>query len=385
MRVMFSSTWGVGHVFPMVPLAQALVAAGHTVLWVAPEPAVGAVRAAGIPCQAGGLSGAGVKDVVGRMRALTAPLPPPERAAAAFKEMFGAWASPVMVDDLLPAARSFRPDVLVHEPAELAAPLVAALLDVACVTHSWGQAVPEPILAGATEAVASTWARHDRAVPEHAGMFRDGYLDLCPPTVQLVPTAHITGTSLLRPVPYSGPEDGSPALDLGDSADGPLVYITLGTVFSDAAVLQAAVDAAAETGARVIATVGPQGDPGVIERPTERVQVLSWVSQAALLPSTDLVISHAGSGTFLGALGTGQPQLCLPQAADQFRNAHAAVASGTGLALAPDQVTRAALGDAVRELLEQDRYRVAAAEVAHQIADMPHPAQVAEDLARAFA
>lgn len=381
---MLSSTWGVGHVFPMVPLAQALVAAGHAVLWVAPEPAVAAVQDAGIPCRAGGLSDAGVRDAVGRMKALTAPLPPEERAATAFGEMFGAWASPAMVDDLLPISRAFRPDLLIHEPAELAAPLVASLLDVPCITHAWGQAIPAPVLAGAGKAVASTWAAHDRAVPDHAGLFSHGYLDVCPPAVQCVPTGHITGATPLRPVAYSGPGDGSPAPALGRSTGQPLVYITLGTVFSDPRVLQAAVDAAAGAGARVIATVGPQGDPGVIERPSEHVQVLSWVSQAALLQHTDLVVSHAGSGTFLGALGTGQPQLCLPQAADQFRNAHAAVTSGAGLSLAPGEVTPAALDAAVRELLEQAHYRQAAAAVADQIAGMPDPTDVAEALAREF-
>ena len=55
MRVLFSSTLGYGHVFPMVPLAQACLAAGHDVLWVAGEPAGPLVEAAGIPYAAAGL------------------------------------------------------------------------------------------------------------------------------------------------------------------------------------------------------------------------------------------------------------------------------------------------------------------------------------------
>jgi UDP:flavonoid glycosyltransferase YjiC (YdhE family) len=290
-----------------------------------------------------------------------------------------------MVDDLLPVARAFRPDLLVHEPAELAAPLVAAVLDVPCVTHSWGQAVPASVLAGGAEAVAATWSRHDLSVPEDAGLFRDGYLDLCPPAVQYVDTRHITGAVPLRPVGYSWPDTGPPALTLGSSASQPLVYVTLGTVFSDTGVLQAAVDAAAGAGARVVAAVGPHLDPGVIDRANEHVHVLSWVPQSALLPETDLVVSHAGSGTFLGALAHGLPQLCLPQAADQFRNAHAATSSGAGLALSPDEVTPGTLAEALRELLEHDDYRSAAARVAGEIAAMPHPSQVAEALAHRFA
>ncbi len=387
MRVLFSSTWGLGHVFPMVPLARAFTTAGHTVRWVAHEPAVHAVRAAGIDVVAGGFSGPQVRDVVRGMMDLTAPLPPPQRAAVAFREMFAAQAAPAMLADLLPACRDWSPDLLVHEPAELAAPLVGSVLGIDCVTHSWGPAIPAEILAGAGEELAGLWQREGRDPPPFAGSFASGYLDLCPPAVQYVPVDHIPGRLPLRPVLYSG-EDLEPDVDgpfgpVGTGAGGavPLVYVTLGTVFLDASVLQLAVDAAVAAGARVVATVGPQGDPALIQVASEVVQVRRWVPQAAILPRSDLVVSHAGSGTFLGALSAGLPQLCLPQAADQFRNAHAAVSSGTGLALAPDQVTPEAVLAAIEELLGDSRYREAAAEVATQIAGMPDPADLVLALA----
>ena len=40
-----------------------------------------------------------------------------------------------------------------------------------------------------------------------------------------------------------------------------------------------------------------------------------------------------GSARLLGALAHGIPQLCLPQGADQFRNAHTFEAAGAGIAL----------------------------------------------------
>ena len=57
MRVWSASTWGVGHVFPMVPLARAFVAAGHDVLWVTNEPTCALVRAAGIEPRRAGWTG----------------------------------------------------------------------------------------------------------------------------------------------------------------------------------------------------------------------------------------------------------------------------------------------------------------------------------------
>lgn len=93
-------------------------------------------------------------------------------------------------------------------------------------------------------------------------------------------------------------------------------------------------------------------------------------------------IPDAGSGTFLGALSLGLPMLCLPQAADQFRNASAAVQTGAGLALDPDEADAAAINAAVRRLLLEDTFRQAAGTIADDIRAMPSPGEVVTALER---
>ncbi len=84
----------------------------------------------------------------------------------------------------------------------------------------------------------------------------------------------------------------------------------------------------------------------------------------------------------LGALAHGLPMLALPRQADQFENAAAVAATGAGETLLPDELA----GDAVRRqvelLLHESRYRQAARGLAAEIAVMPTPAQVAEQLTR---
>jgi UDP:flavonoid glycosyltransferase YjiC (YdhE family) len=75
----------------------------------------------------------------------------------------------------------------------------------------------------------------------------------------------------------------------------------------------------------------------------------------------------------LGALGLGLPQLCLPQAADQFRNTDAVVARGAGLSIGPDRMGVEPVHDAVGRLLAEPGWRISAAEVAAEIAAMPAP------------
>ena len=94
---------------------------------------------------------------------------------------------------------------------------------------------------------------------------------------------------------------------------------------------------------------------------------------------------HAGSGTLLAALARGLPQLCLPQAADQFGNAAACVGAGAGRTLLPGTVTveSVRLGDGDRP----HRPRLSAPppnEIAAEIRTMPSPAEVAEIIATRY-
>ena len=89
-----------------------------------------------------------------------------------------------------------------------------------------------------------------------------------------------------------------------------------------------------------------------------------------------------GSGTFLGSLAAGRTQLCLPQAADPFRNTAAGTQRGAALALGTDVATGEAIASAVTRLLNESSFRAAAKAVATEIAAMPSPADVVPVLAR---
>jgi UDP:flavonoid glycosyltransferase YjiC (YdhE family) len=381
MRVLFSSTWGFGHTFPMVPLARAFVAAGHQVRWAANQPACGAVAAAGLEVVQAGLDTAGVAAVESRLGVEAGALLPQDRAAFAFPTMFGAWVAPIMLPDLLDVAKRWNPDLLIHEQGELATPLVGALLGIPVVTHSFGGAVPLDLVTAAGVQLTELWGDHGLAVPMYAGCFADGYLDICPSSVQSVSLAHVRARQPLRPECYAG-EAGGPLPSMVTIDDPrPLVYLTLGTVRAAAPVLIAAIQGLAALPVRVLVAVGPSGDPDALGAVPGNVEVARWVQQSEVLKHASLVVSHAGSGTFLGCLERGLPQLCLPQAADQFRNATGAISSGVGLVLVPTDASAEAIQQAASALLGQGSFSSAAAGVAAEIAAMPSPAKVVGVLA----
>jgi MGT family glycosyltransferase len=186
----------------------------------------------------------------------------------------------------------------------------------------------------------------------------------------------------LRAVTLVGPGDAPPAW-VAAARSRPLVYLTLGTyVHGHVESLRAAVAGLGTLEVDALVTVGPEGDPAALGPLPSTIRAERFVPQGVLLPHVDVVAHHGGSGTMLGALAHGLPQLALPHGADQFPNAEALVERGAGRRLLPEEITPDAVAEAVRALLSEPRYRDAAAGVAAEIAAMPAPSEVVPALER---
>lgn len=382
-KVLVTTSGGTGHIHPMVPLAQALVGCGHDVLWALPDRSVGQVEQAG-------LRAVGVTSVppvhppqVLQQFPELRELPPPERPEHMFAKLFGALMAPPMLVGLMPVGQDWRPDLVLSDAAEFAGPIVAAELGVPGVANGFGPLLPEPRMARAAQEVAPLWQSRGLQPRPYGGMYDHLYLDPYPPGLSQPPAPQVPHRQAMRPVSYTGPTDGPVSLPLPTAReDRPLVYVTLGTVFSDADVLKDLVRALVQLDVRLLVTVGPQGDPAMLAEQPAHVRVERYVPQVALLPHCDLVVSHAGSGTFLSALALGLPQLCLPQGADQFLNAAAITSAGAGLCLLPGEATTDAVRDAASRLLDESSFRQAASQIGRSIAQMPSVDDVAGVLER---
>ncbi len=229
---------------------------------------------------------------------------------------------------------------------------------------------------GRPKASPGLWRSHGLEVPPYAGAFEHLYLDICPPAVQTVPMGHIPRRQPLRPGTYAGAEPPDVRSLLDDGSGRPLVYLTLGTVQNREALFRELLGAVAALDVRVLVTLGPGADPSTLGPQPAGVRVEAYVAQSAVLPHTDVVVSHAGSGTVLAVLGQGLPQLCLPQAADQFRNAAGVDQAGAGLRMSPQEATPAAVADGVRRLLAEPEFAAAAQRVSAEIAAMPSAEEV---------
>jgi UDP:flavonoid glycosyltransferase YjiC (YdhE family) len=376
MRVLVTSPGLLGHVHPMMPLAAALVAREHDVLWALPDDGLEHVERGGFRAVAAGRSGLGPEVVFRRFPKLR-DLPQAEVPEAMFGKLWGAVAAPLTLADLMPVALEWRPDLVVADAAELAGHIVAAELGVPSVTKSFGALLPERRVAAAGAEVAPLWRSRGLEPRPYGGSYDHLYLDIYPPGLQPQIATHVPHRQLMRPVAEDGGFSAGSAPSLPEEPAGtPLVYVTMGTVFNDPHTLKLVIAALGELNVRALVTVGPQADPTLVGTTNAHVRLERYVPQTLVLPHCDLVVSHGGSGTMLAALTHGLPQLCLPQGADQFLNAAALASAGAGISLMPDETAGETVRVAAARLIGESAFRRAARQLSQSIASMPPPEDV---------
>jgi UDP:flavonoid glycosyltransferase YjiC (YdhE family) len=110
------------------------------------------------------------------------------------------------------------------------------------------------------------------------------------------------------------------------------------------------------------------------------VEARSFVPHDAVLPSVDLVVTHAGFGTLMYSAGAGKPTLCLPNGRDQNDNAARVEALGLGRTLSPD-APPAAISSAVMDMLGDEALRAASRSFASGVSrfgELTHAADLIE-------
>jgi UDP:flavonoid glycosyltransferase YjiC (YdhE family) len=269
---------------------------------------------------------------------------------------------------VLAAMRDRRPDALVYEISEFAAPLAAEALGIpaVCVGITMGMQV------GHWEAAM---ARELDAIRAEVGLRPDPDLDMLNGAPWFTLTAaeleDPTDPAPIQAMRFREDEEPRPLPDWWNGSGRPLVYLTFGSVAPTMdffpGLFRDALDALAPLPVRVLLTVGRDRDPRELGRVAPNVHVARWVPQADVMPHVAAMVCHGGSGTVRTGLAAGVPMAVLPLFADQPYNAERVAGLGAGIAL--DGTGR--LGDAVRRLLGEPSYRRAAQRIATATRRLP--------------
>lgn len=359
-RLLFTFAGGSGHLEPLVPIARAAEAAGHTVAfsgrpWMTPM-----VEALGFRAFAAG-SDLGLAP----KRLPLAPVDV-ERDMRAVGPGFGRRVARGRASDLLPLCSDWRPDVLVCEELDFGAMLIAerlALRFATVLVIASGSFVRPELVAPALDEV-----RAEHGLPPDPALARPSqYLVLSPfpasfrdPAFPLPVTAH--ALRLLAP-------------RVARQAQPPTVYFTLGTIYNveSGDLFQRVLAGLRDLPIQVIVTVGRDIDPAELGPQPAHVRIERYVPQSEVLPHCDGVVSHGGSGSVTNALAHGLPMVLIPLGADQPLNAARCETLGVARVLDALTATPQQVREAVSRVLDDSAYGRAAERIRDEIAALSGP------------
>lgn len=159
-------------------------------------------------------------------------------------------------------------------------------------------------------------------------LYGEMYLDVVPPSFRL--SWETAEPFVLHTAPSLHEGGGTPAPWLSTlGVERPLLYVTLGTLFTHNGVIwRTLLAAVANLDADVLVTIGPDTSEAMFDPTPDNVLVKRFVPQSQVLSRAAAVICHAGFNTLIGAFRAGVPSVCLPLNADQPLNAAACAGSG---------------------------------------------------------
>lgn len=342
-RLLFVALAGHGHVTPTIPLVEELVQRGHRVDYATSGEFAEMVTEAGARWVQ--------LPELGPFRP-TADVGP-EAIALWFRHFFDALAAVYPV--LLEHCRSQRPDLMCYDATHWPARLVAERLGIPAVRTVPNLAENDSYSHVSEQLTAGLGPEHPQtaAFAEDVATFAAEYdveLDV-PATFDVTEALNLVfvprefqpaGDSFDQRFQFLGPMVGRRAQTQSWSppdAQRPLLYISLGSIFTEhPEFYRSCIDAFGDGRWQVAMTIG-QTDPAALGPVPARVDPQPWFPQPAVLAHAAAFITHAGMNSTMEALACGVPLITLPQMPEQDVNAERIQQLGVGQRLDPDTVT----------------------------------------------
>ncbi|WP_282613977.1 nucleotide disphospho-sugar-binding domain-containing protein [Streptomyces sp. XM4193] len=425
MRVLICVWPAAAHLYPGVPLAWALRAAGHE------------VRVASHPSLADAVTGAGLTAVpLGDERTLPEPLgagrPVPPDVAADLEQITKTldlsgherylWSYhrdymlPALrdfqpptaradepqpaLDGLVDICRSWRPDLVLWDPTMPAAAVAAQVSGAAHARFVWGPdlfgwaheqyargkeqtggalTAQEPL----TASVAPMAARHGLAVTDELllGQWTVN------PVLEAMRLPTRARTVSVRWVPYTG-SSTLPEWLYGPSA-GPRVAITLGSSVrawsqESGLLVNRVLEMVDGLDVEAVATLDAT-QLAVADRIPDNVRVIDYVPLSELLPTCSAVIHHGGHGTFGAALAARIPQFVVMDPRYPMEaplTSRFLVGSGAGTGVRADRHSGAELRAGLARLIGEPSFAEAATGLYTDLLSAPGPSETVPVLER---
>ena len=375
MRVLFTSLAGLGHSYPLLPLARAARDAGDEVRFaIGPEgmPAVTDLGFDAVPTTEP--DPAAVEQVWAGLAGQAEP------NTYVVAEFFGRLRAGAAMASTRAAVEDFAPDLVVSEVSEFSGQIAAELAGVPHVSvgitsmglPDFNHAVLADVIdtlrveAGLAPAGMAPW-KHDST----------RFVTPIPRLLWQSPDDAPDNTVVYRHEDPEGPLPAGVPTPRRSGGGRRTVYATLGSVAGTvpfaAPAFGAVLAGLGQVDADVLFTIGRM-DRAALGPIPANVHVESFLPQQVAM-ACDAVVSHGGAGTTMAALTRGLPMVVVPLFADQMHNAARIEAMGAGLSVDPQEAATE-LAAAVERVLTDPSYGTVSSAVAAELADLPTAADV---------
>ncbi|MFC9228921.1 glycosyltransferase [Streptomyces decoyicus] len=391
MRILITAQAIYSHLAPLVlPVAERAQEAGHEVAIATGAGVVQHIEKRGLTAltlphmQSMGeaLQGGALRPPpeMAKVGSVTVELAP-EFFAAAFVGHLSAASTP----DLLEVAKSWQPDLILHESTEYGGYLAAE-----CLGIPHGALDIAPMAPYAHPAVTAELNRQrDKLglalVSDAWHPFRDFRAGVVPE--DFYPTDNRLPGARYYQVPAQTSQGGLDPDIAQLPTEQPLVLATLGSNAPRLpggahGLLEIIIEALGDLPVTGVVALGADRDPQQWDGPRpDNVHLTSFVQQELLLRSSDLFITHAGFNGTREALAAGVPMVAVPLFAEQSHNAGRLHQLGVGTRIDVQDVTRDSLATAARNVLEDRSYRSRAQGFQRRSHALPDLDRLVEDAA----
>jgi UDP:flavonoid glycosyltransferase YjiC (YdhE family) len=392
MRIVVTAMPVYSHLAPaLVPVARAMVRAGHDVRVATGRDLRPVLERAGLPFlelprAVNAAEAAADPELAASIGMGPGGVPADgdeSNPGAAFGRLFGGLYAVRCAEDLLDAVSGWQPELIVREPTALCGYLAAEKLGVP-------QAVLDIApLAPSRHPGLVPWLNDSRAKLGLAAAASIDMLDSALWAALLPAQWYPECDRAANRRHYRLDERGAGRLDpdiVELAGDRPLVLAGLGSnsglgLVDETTLLQRIIDALARVPCTAVVALGAQHDPATWEptRPSN-VHLLSVVPQQLMLRCCEVFITHAGFNGVRESLAEGVPMVAVPLYAEQPANAERIVELGLGVRVSPSDADTDALADAVRQVIDDRRYRYRAQQFQREMLALPDTEQMITDL-----
>ena len=246
------------------------------------------------------------------------------------------------------------------------------------VQLAYGRA-PRPVLLAGIDAL-NTYIETSRRIDHRFGTLSPNIVEFFSnrQALNLLFTArefHPAGDSFGPDYTFVGPmldfdrQDAITDEQLQLSGEGPLIYVSMGTIFNDQpGFYRACLEAYADAPFRVLISIGDKVDRSMLGPVPRNIQLREYVPQLAVLKQASLFITHGGMNSVSEALANAVPLLVFPQHGDQHLVAAQVERTGAGLRLSPSDITAQRLRELSDSVLLEPRFAAGARLVAEAFA-----------------